>query len=76
MGPPHFPATSEPNPPAAREEGQEQEEADEGRPEGKEEDAPEGTSVEVQIGRKLREIGDQFQQEHLETVRKRARGCV
>uniref|UniRef100_A0A3B4CVQ0 Uncharacterized protein n=1 Tax=Pygocentrus nattereri TaxID=42514 RepID=A0A3B4CVQ0_PYGNA len=66
---PHFPATSEPNLPAAREEEQEQEEEGEGRPEGKEEDAQEGMSVEVQIGRKLREIGDQFQQEHLETVR-------
>lgn len=27
-----------------------------------------GVSVEVQIGRKLREIGDKFQQDHLELV--------
>ncbi|KAL7872617.1 hypothetical protein SRHO_G00076000 [Serrasalmus rhombeus] len=71
---PHFPATSEPNLPAAREEEQEQEEEGEGRPEGKEEDAQEGMSVEVQIGRKLREIGDQFQQEHLETFMQYQRG--
>lgn len=28
-----------------------------------------GISVEIQIGRKLREMGDQFQQEHLQMVR-------
>lgn len=28
-----------------------------------------GISVEIQIGRKLREMGDQFQQEHLQLVR-------
>ncbi|KAI4900226.1 hypothetical protein NFI96_006409 [Prochilodus magdalenae] len=64
---PHFLAMSEPHLPAAREEEQGEMEEDEGRPEGKEEEAQEGMSVEVQIGRKLREIGDQFQQDHLET---------
>uniref|UniRef100_A0A8B9RD69 Uncharacterized protein n=1 Tax=Astyanax mexicanus TaxID=7994 RepID=A0A8B9RD69_ASTMX len=68
--PEDFPAMSEPNLPAAREEEQEEEVEDGGRPDRKEEDAQEGMSVEVQIGRKLREIGDQFQQEHLEMVRK------
>lgn len=32
-----------------------------------------GVSVEVQIGRKLREIGDRFQQDHLDLVRDIAR---
>lgn len=62
-------ALSEPNLPALREEEQEEELEDGGRPDRKEEDAQEGMSVEVQIGRKLREIGDQFQQEHLEMFR-------
>lgn len=52
-----------------------EEEEEEGR--GREEDGrraarPEeqaGLSVEAQIGRKLREIGDKFQQDHVELVR-------
>lgn len=52
------------------EEGQEEaEEEEEGR--GQEDDRlaeQAGLSVEVQIGRKLREIGDKFQQDHVELV--------
>ncbi|XP_072533011.1 BCL2 modifying factor 2 [Salminus brasiliensis] len=64
--PEDFPAMSEQNLPAARVEEQEEEVEDKDRPDRKEEEAQEGMSVEVQIGRKLREIGDQFQQDHLE----------
>lgn len=51
-------------PPASDESGEE-EQQDEGKGEEREED---GTSVEVQIGRKLREIADDFQQEHMQLV--------
>lgn len=51
------------------EEGEEEEEEEEGR--GREEQrAAAGPSIETQIGRKLREIGDQFQHDHIDTVRK------
>ncbi|KAK2846266.1 hypothetical protein Q7C36_011120 [Tachysurus vachellii] len=48
-------------PPASEQSG-EDDEQDEGKGEEREEDR---TSLEVQIGRKLREIGDHFQQEHM-----------
>ncbi|NP_001038938.1 BCL2 modifying factor 2 isoform X1 [Danio rerio] len=63
----HFPALFEPALDGLQ--NAEQREQDEGRPEEKEEDRDAGISVEVQIGRKLREMGDQFQQEHLQLVR-------
>lgn len=52
--------------PNASEQSGEDDEQDEGKGEEREEDR---TSVEVQIGRKLREIGDHFQQEHMQLVR-------
>lgn len=54
------------------EEGQQEEEEEgrgeenERRAEGAQEQA--GLSAEAQIGRKLREIGDRFQQDHIELV--------
>lgn len=67
----HFPAQFEPM--EDRGERQIEEEVEEGRgreeervAEGPEEQA--GVSVEAQIGRKLREIGDKFQHDHIETV--------
>lgn len=67
----HFPAQFEPM--EDRGERQIEEEEEEGRgqendrvAEGPEEQA--GVSVEAQIGRKLREIGDKFQQDHIELV--------
>ncbi|KAF5887825.1 bmf2 isoform X1, partial [Clarias magur] len=49
--------------PSASEEPGEEEQQDEGKGDDREEDR---ASVEVQIGRKLREIGDHFQQEHMQ----------
>lgn len=63
----HFPALFEPVPDGVQ--NVEEREADEGRPEEKEDERDVGVSVEIQIGRKLREMGDQFQQEHLQLVR-------
>uniref|UniRef100_A0A8C2F9E7 BCL2 modifying factor 2 n=1 Tax=Cyprinus carpio TaxID=7962 RepID=A0A8C2F9E7_CYPCA len=60
----HFPALFEPVL-----DGTQNAEEDEGRPEEKEEERDVGISVEIQIGRKLREMGDQFQQDHLQLVR-------
>lgn len=60
----HFPALFEPVPDGVQ--NVEEREADEGRPEEKEDERDMGISVEIQIGRKLREMGDQFQQEHLQ----------
>ncbi len=67
----HFPAQFEPM--EDRGERQIEEEEEEGR--GEEDDrmaeGPEvqaGVSVEAQIGRKLRQIGDKFQQDHIELV--------
>ncbi|KTG46754.1 hypothetical protein cypCar_00042481, partial [Cyprinus carpio] len=57
----HFPALFEPVP-----DGTQNTEEDEGRPEEKEDERDVGISVEIQIGRKLREMGDQFQLEHLQ----------
>lgn len=67
----HFPAQFEPM--EDRGERQIEEEEEEGRGEDDDRMAqrPEdqaGVNVEVQIGRKLREIGDKFQQDHLELV--------
>ncbi|XP_076872733.1 BCL2 modifying factor 2 [Brachyhypopomus gauderio] len=45
-----------------------------GRPEEKDEEERPGASVEVQIGRKLREIGDQFHEEHLQLFLQYQRG--
>ncbi|XP_068580611.1 BCL2 modifying factor 2 [Cebidichthys violaceus] len=65
----HFPAQFEP----MEDRGERQIEAEEEEGRGEEEDRmaerPEeqaGASVEAQIGRKLREIGDKFQQDHVE----------
>ncbi|XP_056125444.1 BCL2 modifying factor 2 [Rhinichthys klamathensis goyatoka] len=60
----HFPALFEPVPDGVQ--NVEEREADEARPEEKEDERDMGISVEIQIGRKLREMGDQFQQEHLQ----------
>ncbi|KAK2856278.1 hypothetical protein Q5P01_005013 [Channa striata] len=65
----HFPAQFEPM--EDRGERQFEEEEEEGRREeddrmAERPEAQAGVSVEVQIGRKLREIGDKFQQDHLE----------
>ncbi|TKS76077.1 hypothetical protein D9C73_009762 [Collichthys lucidus] len=66
----HFPAQFEPM--EDRGEGQiEEEEEEEGRGEegdgmAEEPEEQAGVSVEAQIGRKLREIGDKFQQDHVE----------
>ncbi|KAK3506637.1 hypothetical protein QTP70_011239 [Hemibagrus guttatus] len=49
----------------ASEQSGEEDEQDEGKGEEREEDR---TSVEVRIGRKLREIGDHFQQEHMQLI--------
>ncbi|XP_074541962.1 uncharacterized protein LOC141802321 isoform X2 [Halichoeres trimaculatus] len=65
----HFPAQFEPmedrgERPIEEEEEDDRGEEDDGMAEGPEEQA--GMSVEAQIGRKLREIGDKFQQDHVE----------
>lgn len=74
----HFPAQFEPM--EDRGERQIEEEEEEGRgqendrvAEGPEEQA--GVSVEAQIGRKLREIGDKFQQDHIELVSLTPKQC-
>uniref|UniRef100_A0A673JJ10 BCL2 modifying factor 2 n=1 Tax=Sinocyclocheilus rhinocerous TaxID=307959 RepID=A0A673JJ10_9TELE len=59
----HFPALFEPVPDSTQ-----NAEEDGGTPEEKEDERDVGISVEIQIGRKLREMGDQFQQEHLQLV--------
>lgn len=51
---------------SASEESGEEEQQEEGKGKEREENR---VSVEVQIGRKLREIGDHFQQEHMQLVR-------
>ncbi|XP_068199257.1 bcl-2-modifying factor-like [Antennarius striatus] len=68
----HFPAHFEPMEDQGERQIEEEEEEEEGRGEegdgmaaaGPEEQA--GVSAEAQIGRKLREIGDKFQQDHIE----------
>lgn len=65
----HFPAQFEPmedrgERPIEEEEEEDRGEEDDRMAEGPEEQA--GMSVEAQIGRKLREIGDKFQQDHVE----------
>ncbi|XP_051732081.1 BCL2 modifying factor 2 [Ctenopharyngodon idella] len=67
----HFPALFEPVPDGVQ--NIEEREADEGRAEEKDDERDMGISVEVQIGRKLREMGDQFQQEHLQLFTHRGR---
>uniref|UniRef100_A0AAQ4PNU4 Bcl2 modifying factor 2 n=1 Tax=Gasterosteus aculeatus aculeatus TaxID=481459 RepID=A0AAQ4PNU4_GASAC len=69
----HFPAQFEPTEDRGerRVEGEEeQEEEGRGEEDGRMAERPEeqraGASVEAQIGRKLREIGDKFQQDHVE----------
>lgn len=63
----HFPALFEPVPDAAA--NSEESEVEDRRPEDKDDEREAATSVEVQIGRKLREMGDHFQREHLHLVR-------
>ncbi|KAK7151171.1 hypothetical protein R3I93_012186 [Phoxinus phoxinus] len=65
----HFPALFEPVLDGVQ--NVEGREADEGRAEGKEDERDVEISVEIQIGRKLREMGDQFQQEHLQLFTQR-----
>ncbi|XP_037305638.2 BCL2 modifying factor 2 [Pungitius pungitius] len=72
----HFPAQFEPTEDRGErrveEDEEEEEEEEEGRAEGdgrmaeRPEEQRAGASVEAQIGRKLREIGDKFQQDHVE----------
>lgn len=68
----HFPAQFEPMEDRGERQIEEEEEEEgrgeegDGMAEGPEEQA--GVSVEAQIGRKLREIGDKFQQDHVELV--------
>ncbi|XP_052442648.1 uncharacterized protein LOC127984170 [Carassius gibelio] len=62
----HFPALFESVP-----DGTQNTEEDEGRPEEKGDERDVGVSVEIQIGRKLREMGDQFQLEHLQLFTQR-----
>ncbi|KAF0023504.1 hypothetical protein F2P81_024134 [Scophthalmus maximus] len=69
----HFPAQFEPMEDRGERQNEEEEEEAEGRGEEDErmaERAEEhaGVSVEAQIGRKLREIGDKFQQDHVELL--------
>lgn len=45
----------------------------EGEEEEEEQQAALGPSIETQIGRKLREIGDKFQHDHIDTVRTTSR---
>lgn len=73
----HFPARFEPM--EDRGERQIEEEEDERREEEEDNRVAErneeqaGVSVEAQIGRKLREIGDKFQQDHVELVSVRSK---
>ncbi|XP_036066430.1 BCL2 modifying factor 2 [Oryzias melastigma] len=79
----HFPAQFEPmedrGPRPTGEEEEEEEEEDRGRQNEalaeRPEEQPE-VSVEVQIGRKLREIGDQFNQDHMEVFMRHRRQNV
>uniref|UniRef100_A0A3P9I9G1 Uncharacterized protein n=1 Tax=Oryzias latipes TaxID=8090 RepID=A0A3P9I9G1_ORYLA len=67
----HFPAQFEPMEDRGQIEEEEEEEEDRGQ-EDEVAERPEErleVSVEVQIGRKLREIGDKFNQDHVEVVR-------
>lgn len=63
----HFPALFEPVPDGAS--SSEESDVEDRRPEDKDDEREAGTSVEVQIGRKLREMGDRFQHEQLHLVR-------
>ncbi|XP_035473819.1 BCL2 modifying factor 2 [Scophthalmus maximus] len=74
----HFPAQFEPMEDRGERQNEEEEEEAEGRGEEDErmaERAEEhaGVSVEAQIGRKLREIGDKFQQDHVELLMRHQR---
>uniref|UniRef100_A0A3Q3II46 Uncharacterized protein n=1 Tax=Monopterus albus TaxID=43700 RepID=A0A3Q3II46_MONAL len=68
----HFPAQFEPmEDRGERQIEEEEEEEARGEQHGRMAERPEdqvGVSVEVQIGRKLREIGDKFQHDHVELV--------
>ncbi|XP_062857124.1 BCL2 modifying factor 2 isoform X2 [Trichomycterus rosablanca] len=55
-----------PHCPAVAEDLGDEEQQDEGKMEEEEEEDQERMNVEVQIGRKLRQIGDQFQEEHMQ----------
>lgn len=68
----HFPAQFEPMEDRGERQIEEEEEDDRGQEDDRMAEGPEeqaGVSVEAQIGRKLREIGDKFQQDHIELVR-------
>lgn len=62
----HFPVHFEPM--EDRGDIEEEEEEDRGEDIDSVAERPEELSVEVQVGRKLREIGDKFQQDHVELV--------
>lgn len=67
----HFPAQFEPMEDRGERQIEEEVEEGGGREEERAAEGPEeqaGVSVEAQIGRKLREIGDKFQHDHIETV--------
>ncbi|XP_039873789.1 bcl-2-modifying factor-like isoform X3 [Simochromis diagramma] len=62
----HFPVHFEPMEDRGDIEEEEEEEEDRGEDIDSVAERPEELSVEVQVGRKLREIGDKFQQDHVE----------
>lgn len=65
----HFPAQFEPMEDRGERQIEEEEEEGRGEDDDRMAEVPEeqaGVSVEAQIGRKLREIGDKFQQDHVE----------
>lgn len=67
----HFPAQFEPMEDRGERQIEEEEEEGRGEDDDRMAEVPEeqaGVSVEAQIGRKLREIGDKFQQDHVELV--------
>lgn len=67
-----FPAQFEPMEDRGEREIEEEEEEGRGQEDDRMAEGPAeqaGASVEAQIGRKLREIGDKFQQDHIELVR-------
>uniref|UniRef100_A0A671V631 Uncharacterized protein n=1 Tax=Sparus aurata TaxID=8175 RepID=A0A671V631_SPAAU len=67
----HFPAQFEPMEDRGERQIEEEEEEDRGEEDDRMAEGPAeqaGVSVEAQIGRKLREIGDKFQQDHVELV--------
>lgn len=74
----HFPAQFEPTEDRGERETEEEEEEEDRREEERRmAERPEGeASPEVRIGRKLREIGDHFHQEHVELFRRHQRDLL